>query len=636
MTVNLTFCGEWNPAPGHVDLVFGVDPCAVGSDGHSVTIDALLPAPVTDIAIGGGHGVSVAATIAPPLAAVAVWYDIAVWRGIAANIDAAHEAAYPLKSDVCDGFSQSISIKTTICDPVSAAVSMPGLVCAGWADSVRIKPIECILFADATHRDAASVCAPFAQLDVIRDALCDQWAQAGRINTDAVCMPWISLRKTARPLVCEYWGAAAHGNKYYCSRQQQAVQLDARICMPWDGGDYIGGWGGQLPPEPPKPPEPPCYNPTPGLAQLVFAELAVTRPDLVFRCPGDGGAPPPGQIIVPVMRVYFMLNEARLFRVSDNTEIPVLSATASIDADSWVWAMSAAVPIDAQTLVQDDGTGPVELKLVINSYEFRFMAENLRRNRTFSGKSLSISGRGMAATLDAPYADAVTYDNAAQARTVVQLMEGALTVNGQSIGWTIDATEITDWLAPAGAWSHTGSHISAINSIAGAINALVQADPTGQTIRIRPRYPLMPWEWDSSATPGVVLPENVVVQEGVEWVKSPAHNAVYVSGASQGVLGRAIVEGTAGDDYAEMVTHDLITHADAVRQRGASILGATGRRQRVSLSMPIGGDTQLPIIQPNTFIDYGPLGIGLSRGVRVDANRPAFRQTVDVEVYLGR
>jgi len=52
-------------------------------------------------------------------------------------------------------------------------------------------------------------------------------------------------------------------------------------------------------------------------------------------------------------------------------------------------------------------------------------------------------------------------------------------------------------------------------------------------------------------------------------------------------------------------------------------------------SEAIGGDTTLPVILPNQFIEYGPQStIGLVRGVRVDASRPQYRQFVDVEVHI--
>ncbi len=636
MTVDLTFCEIWNPPPGHVDLVFGVDPCASGADEHTVSVSADILPPIADVAIlhGSAHGVLVAATIPAPVAAVGMWYDNAVWRGITEKTCAEHQEASPLHADVCDVYSQAATIKTAICEPVAAAALLSGLVCAGWVDSERIKSSSCIIFAAAKRQNAGSVCAPFVQLTPLPKSQCDQWEQAKGVQAQAVCMPWISLLKTARPVTCEHWLSATHESSTLCAPQKQGIPLPLSVCLPWDEGDFVGGWGGPLPPEPPQPPEPPCYNPEPGFAPLVFAELSVTQANLLFRCPGDVVTPPGDQIIVPIRRIYYMSNTATLIRVSDGAEIPAIKLTAAIDSRSWVWSLSADIPIGAQSIVESAGNGPVELEAAVNGHVWRFYAENLRRNRAFGNKSFTVSGRGLAASLDAPFSQEQSFSNTVD-RTAIQLMEDALTINGQPIGWTIDGSEITDWLVTSGAWSHYGTHISAINQIAASIDALVQADPTGQTIRIRPRYPVLPWKWSTDVTADIVLPEDVVVQEGLEWQDKPNYNGVYVSGQNQGVLGQVKITGTAGDVQAPMVTDPLITHANAARQRGETILGNTGRQQRLTLSMPIGGDTTLPVITPGTFLAYGPQStIGLVRGVRVDANRPQFRQSVDIEVHL--
>ena len=328
-----------------------------------------------------------------------------------------------------------------------------------------------------------------------------------------------------------------------------------------------------------------------------------------------------------------MSNSATLIRVSDGADIPVTRITATIDSRSWVWSLTAEVPVSAQPLVEGGAAGPVELEATVNGYSWRFLAERLRRSRKFGQQGLSISGRGLAAALDAPYAQAQSWHNDTD-RSAVQLMNDALTVNGVPIGWTLDAASITDWLVTAGAWSHLGTPISAITKIAGAIDAMVQAHPTDKTITVSPRYPVLPWRWAQDVTPDIVLPESVVVQEGLEWIDKPPFNGVYVSGRNQGVLGQVRRAGTAGDHQAPMITDALITHVDAARQRGEAILGDTGRQQRLSLSVPIGGDTTLPVITPGTFVDYAPVGIGLVRGVRVDAARPQFRQVIEVEVHL--
>ena len=89
------------------------------------------------------------------------------------------------------------------------------------------------------------------------------------------------------------------------------------------------------------------------------------------------------------------------------------------------------------------------------------------------------------------FAVAINYANSA-ARTAQQLMADVLTINNASIGWDVD-WGITDWLVPAGVWTHQGPYISAVLDIASAVGAYVQPHDTAATLRILPRYPAAPW-----------------------------------------------------------------------------------------------------------------------------------------------
>jgi hypothetical protein len=84
-----------------------------------------------------------------------------------------------------------------------------------------------------------------------------------------------------------------------------------------------------------------------------------------------------------------------------------------------------------------------------------------------------------------------------------------------------------------------------------------------------------------------------------------------------------------------MVTDDLITHADAARQRGTAILADTGRQARISLSMPVLDETG--IILPGQlvrYVDGATTRLGLARSVNVSASLPKVRQTVEIETHV--
>lgn len=344
-----------------------------------------------------------------------------------------------------------------------------------------------------------------------------------------------------------------------------------------------------------------------------------------------------GTWVVPVRRAYVMTNTATLVRVDDATSLPVLAMTASTDTDSWAWRVDATLPASSMDAVMPGIDGaPVLLQSTINGYAVQWLAESVRRERVFGRIRIRVSGRSPSALLAEPFAVAYAYSSA-EAITAQQAALAAITVAGLPLGWSL-AWHITDWLLPAGLWQHQGSPISAVQRIAEAAGAYVQTDRLLKVLHIRARYPEAPWDW-GGLTPDVVLPASVALREGVEWMDKPAYNEVYVSGQSAGVNGHVVKVGTTGGLLAPPVVDDLITHADAARQRGRAILSDTGRQQRIALSLPLNEDTGL--LSVGQLVDVtegsGPGATtrrGLVRSVSYTYAAPKARQNVEVQTHV--
>lgn len=386
---------------------------------------------------------------------------------------------------------------------------------------------------------------------------------------------------------------------------------------------------------PVKPPPQPgftCYDPN---GDLLFETPWSGDTHLVFLC-ADGTLPPPpppgpGEtIIVPVKRVYIVLNTTTLRRVSDNAMVPTISMSLSLDVDSWAWSFSANLPGAAQSLVEPT-TGPVELKAMVNGTEFRVLAESVSRERVFGQTSIRVSGRGRNAVLDAPYVPSLTFGNT-NSRTAQQLMGDVLTFNGVPLGWAVN-WELTDWVVPAGVFNHQGSYISALNAIVGAAGGYLLPHPSAMSFTVKHRYPTAPWNW-ASVTPDFELPAAVTTRESLEWREKPVYNRVYVSGQQNGILGRVTRATTDGALLAPMVVDPLVTAVDAARQRGRAILSDTGRQIGVGLRLPVLAETG--VIQPGAFVEYvdgGTTRLGLVRGTSLEIDHPEVWQTLEVETH---
>ena len=389
--------------------------------------------------------------------------------------------------------------------------------------------------------------------------------------------------------------------------------------------------GTSVPPDVVVPPFDPCYLPD---THLLFSAAWSADTNLVFICERHGPGPQPGTtLVVPIKRIYMTVNTITLRRVDGNIPIPAYGFAMSIDADSWTWSWSASVPASALDVVQPAFNGdPVEVEAMVNGVAYRLCVEGISRQREFATARISLQGRGTAAILDAPYAPVRNHGNSG-ARTAQQLMGDVLTVNGVGIGWSVDFG-LTDWLVPGNVWARQGSYIDAILELAQAAGGYVQPHATAQTLRILPRYPAAPWAW-GALTPDYELPADVVAVESIDWMRKPAYSRVHVSGIGQGVLGQITRAGTAGDVLAPMVTDSLITHADAARQRGLSILSDSGRQARVSLKLPVLAETGL--ILPGKFVRYvdgAQTRLGLVRGTALDWSAPKLRQTISLETHI--
>lgn len=379
----------------------------------------------------------------------------------------------------------------------------------------------------------------------------------------------------------------------------------------------------------PVPPAPEvCYLPT---AHLLFEVHGPASPHLVFFCEGRAPQPDPQQtIVVPIQRVYIVINNLALRRTSDNAIVPAFGMSLSLDVGSWTWGFSASLPAQAQALVEPQSQ-PVELSAWVNGTEFRVLAEQVSRERSFGQSSIRISGRGRNAALDAPYSPVQVFGNA-NSRTHQQLFDDVLTFNGVPLGYVIDYG-LEPWSIPAGVWNHSGTYISALSALAQAAGAYLVPHPSALRFKVRHRYPINPWAWDT-ALPDFELPSAAITREGLAWKEKPAYNRVFVSGTEQGVLGRVTRTGTAGELLAPMVTDALITTAAAARQRGRAVLGDTGRKVEHTLRLPVLAATG--ILEPGTMVSYvdeGRARKGLVRSTQVEAQMPDVWQTLGVEVH---
>ena len=519
-------------------------------------------------------------------------------------------------------------------------------------------PAACRLAWHVAGRTSATASAPWRSALSLRATARAPWQPAAPVSPRSTAGTWQPGERLPRGLASS-WRVAAPVRAHAAAPWQTAYiirPLSPRL--PWGAGvplrlalrtsagpaDPIATviarlpWGSTEPLPPGRtpvivipPPEPwRCYTPPVGdAANLLFDERVKPGFEILFSC-SAGASSGPG--IVPTRSTYIVINSVTLIRLPDNTALQAYTLSLKWDADSWSVGWSASLPATALDAVMPSGLGePVELLATINGTAVRLLAESISRDRRFGDARLNVGGRGRVAWLAAPYAPTVARA-ASSAMTSQQIAADALTENGVPIGWGLD-WQIADWLVPGGVWSHQGAMIDAVKRIAEAAGGYVLGHRTAQTLHVRPRYPLLPWEW-AAATPDLIIPADVASTEAVSWSESPAYNRVFVAGQEHGRMGQVSRAGTAGDVIAPMVTDPLITHADAARARGGAILAAGGRQATITLRLPVLPETGiLDLGQLIEYQDGSTARRGLVRAVSVDAAIPTVWQTVEIETH---
>lgn len=380
----------------------------------------------------------------------------------------------------------------------------------------------------------------------------------------------------------------------------------------------------------------------------------VPDPHLVFACPpwlGGGvhlvfghvcGLPtgPKAPIYILPARFYMSVHSLVAHRLPDLTEIPIYDLSLSADAGSFGWTFSASAPVGAFDALAPSSGLPAQVRFTLDGLQFVFAVDSLQRTEEFGRRSVRFAGRSVTALLARPYARETTRGNASAAATAQQLAEQALDLTGVTLDWGL-----TDWLVPAGAWSHSGTPLAAVQAIVEAAGGYLQSHRSAATLLARHPYPELaggivggPWNWSApGVVPDVELAPDAIITSAIERRDGADINGVYVSGTTQGVLALVKRAATAADKLASLITDPLITAQEAALQRGLATLGAAGPKHLVSISLPVLTGPSQPgvldvgqLVQVNTTTPWR----GRVRRVNVDARMPSVRQSVQIERHL--
>lgn len=625
---DLVFCRPPFSGPP-IDLIFGEPDEAPTGAAYAV---GRIPLPAFMVAGSAWVTMPPLGTAAGAIALPAfmvrgvVHYDSATERPLVGKVVSAWQAAATVEVGTTARHQNAMKAQAGRIARWQRAVRAVGVTAAAWREGGRARNAVAARHqaADARHADTR---LRYQEAMRAREGAAACWQAALAVDPAALGVRYQEAERLRRAADTRWQQARsidhAHVERFGAARLVERAWLaswQAAMLPPLGRSDVA------------PPAEDPCYLPS---AELRFRERQRFSSTLIFIC--ERHRPPPGTgetVIVPILETYTVQNSITLVRMDSGEEIEALAFSMSLDADSWTWRWNATLPGSAWPVIRRGiHVAPVDILATVNGVPYRLSATDCNRDRRFAQTQVQVQGRGRGALLDAPYAPTLNHASAS-ARSVAQLLDLALTYNGVNIGWGIDFG-LTDWAVPGGTWAYQGSYIGAVLDIASAAGAIVQPHATDATLRVLPRYPAAPWYWNT-LSPDYVLPAAAVSVEGIQPLTKPDYTRVFVAGMNAaGVVGQVTRSGTAGDNIAPMVTHALITHSDAVAQRGMTVLSDTGAQASVNLRLQVRPETG--VILPGALVRYedgAETHLGLVRATSVDWQRPVLRQSITLETHV--
>ncbi|MDP3324250.1 MAG: hypothetical protein Q8S71_11975 [Hydrogenophaga sp.] len=577
-------------------------------------------------------------------ATVQLLWDAGVSRGEAVETRVHWQEAQPARGTASAHWQDAqhtanrAGIRWQAGQPVTARTA------AHWQDSQRLNNRASARWQDAqAQRHAAAVVWQEAQR--LRGSVAAHW-QDGQAQRALLLARWQEAIRMRSLSAVRWQGTGSAEAMRHLVRHSSgaAVPTGLRISVHWQDARRPPA-GLSVVVQPPPPAQEPCYDPA-TLGRLEFVAPWVAGDGrLVFVCIRGGQVGPSAPLFILPSRYYMAVHSLTAHRLPDMQPIRIFGATIRADKGSYGWTINVSATRAAFDQLAPVGTERAQLLIELDGLQFSGIVGPRVFDEEFGGRGCSITVSSRTVHLAGPKAR-VTQRVSALDRTAQQLALEALDLTGFALDWGL-----SDWLVPAGAWSHSGTPLGAVQTIVEAAGGYLQSHRTAATLQARHPYrdlPLAgggtlvgaPWYWNHiDVVPDVELPPGVLTRIGVEEDDGPDVNGVYLQGTHWGNWALYKRAGTAADKLASPVTDPLLTDDQAHRQRGRSIVGQAGLKQRLTYELPVitSGVSAPGVLDVGQLIQINEAQPwrGMVRSVSVSAPiMGEVRQTVEIERHL--
>ncbi len=304
----------------------------------------------------------------------------------------------------------------------------------------------------------------------------------------------------------------------------------------------------------------------------------------------------PGEFPEPdAAEVHIIMNSVNVYDVATGTALAVADIKIELDEDSYSWVLTAAVLNEAsKALLKADSNGMKELVVEINGHQWLFFIPMYGHSKSIDdsklNKTYTITGYSRTQYLAAPYAPKRT--RSIGTTTAVQAVTDELNGTGFSLVW--DTADLTDWPMNNAVYSYQETAcLSAIKKVAEAVGAVIYPAPAADQITVRPRRVVAPWELAEADTDRTIH-ESQILGESCSYEINTLINAIWVSGEQEGCSYDAILDGTAGDEPGDDVTHIYLTALEANQARARQEIAGGGNNEIYTLELAIPESSSQP------------------------------------------
>ena len=334
--------------------------------------------------------------------------------------------------------------------------------------------------------------------------------------------------------------------------------------------------------------------------------------------------------------VYRIMNTVNIKEVVSDKAISFVNFSMTRDIDSFTWSFSFDVLDDeSYALVRPQGRVLKDIQIEINGLVIKAFV-----NKTNTGRSASANGHVSKAyrctafsdirKLSNKYSVAKSHTTTTEA-TAAQLVGVELAGTGHSVEW-----EAIDWTVPANVHSYQNkTPMGAILSITNAIGAVIVPHLSNKTFKVRPRFPVSPWNWnDAGTTVNRTMSERQFFSIDNESIPIENPDSAYVYG-SVGV--HCVRIGKPGSKPVADVVDEYITHIDAGQERGRQEVAKQSFLEIIPMKTYVDNSD---LIMPQDLIEFTEIdnvtkwrGMVISTDINCQRIGTAITQTLTVARY---